>query len=270
MAVKLAPAHVTVEPAGMFRVVAFLLPLVLAGAAQAQQAHTADRSMGGRGAESGARMEAQRAADDLGLTCVVADAVSLGRDGVGRPAWEIACEAGDGHVVIAGDRAMACLALANGSTPCRLPANRNAGRAVAGLAREAGVTCRVAQGRLVGRTPDGSWIYEVGCAEGAGAWIERNGEVWTVTPCDRVAAIGGECRFTSEAQIDRALIARVAAVCPARRARFMGGEANGDWYEAVCADGRHLVARIDATGTVAETLPCDEAALIGDGCRLDD
>lgn len=270
MAVKLAPAHVAVEPARMLRAAALLIPLVLAGAAQAQQAHTADRSMGGRGAESEVRTAAQRAANDLGLSCVVTDAVALGRDGVGRPAWEIACEVGDGHVVIAGDRTMDCLALANGSTPCRLPANRNAARAVAGLAREAGVTCRVAEGRLVGRTSDEARIYEVGCADGAGVWIEQNGEAWTVTPCDRVAAIGGECRFTSQADVDRALIARVAAVCPARRARFMGGEANGEWYEAACDDGRRLVARIDASGAVAETLPCAEAGLIGDGCRLDD
>ena len=87
MAVKLAPAHVAVEPARMLRAAALLIPLVLAGAAQAQQAHTADRSMGGRGAESEVRTAAQLAANDLGLSCVVTDAVALGRDGVGRPAW---------------------------------------------------------------------------------------------------------------------------------------------------------------------------------------
>lgn len=253
----------------MLRVLACLIPLALAGAAHAQQADTADRTMGGRAGESVLRMDAQRAADDLALTCAVEDAVALGRDGVGRPAWEIACEAGDGHVIVAGDRTMDCLALANGGTPCRMPANRDPARAVGGLAREAGVTCPVAQGRLVGRTPDGAIVYEVGCEDGPGAWIERSGAAWTVTPCDRVAAIGGECRFTSPSDIDRALVARVAAVCPARRARFMGGEAGGEWYEAACDDGRRLVARIDATGAVAETLPCEEARLIGDGCRLE-
>lgn len=129
--------------------------------------------------------------------------------------------------------------------------------------------CDVTDGRLVGRTPDEAWVYEVACDDSLGMWIERLGETWTLTPCDRVVAIGGECRFTSTARIQEALVARVSAVCTAREARWMGGETTGDWYEAACDDGRRLVARIDRSGTVAETLSCDEAGLIGDGCKLD-
>lgn len=244
--------------------------LLFGGVAQAQQAHTSDRTLGGRGQASLVRMDAQRAVDAMALPCAVRDAAFLGRDANGRPAWEVACAAGDGHVVLDGAGALDCLALSNGSTPCRLAANRDPARAVAPLAAAAGVSCRVTDGRLVGRTPEEAWVYEIGCEQEPGVWIERLGQAWTVTPCDRVVAKGGECRFTSEAQLDAALVQRVTSVCPARRARWMGSEPAGEWYEAACADGRRLVARIDAAGAVVETLPCEEAGLIGAGCRLRD
>ncbi|HEV7229408.1 hypothetical protein [Brevundimonas sp.] len=250
--------------------------LTAAGSALAQNPEipaTMDRAPQGLAPAGSPREVAQAAADAIGLDCQVEDATIRGRDVSGAMQWEVACAAGDGHVVIGAPeaRAVDCLALVGGAAaPCRLPGNADPARAVARLAANAGLACPVNEGRLVGRTPSGGIIYEAGCADEAGAWIERLGDGWTVTECLKVVGRGGECRFTDLAEADAALVRRLAPVCVANRARWMGSSASGDWYEAACADGSAQVARFDPEGRLAETLPCAQAMRIGDGCRLSD
>lgn len=248
-----------------------VLGLLAAGAARAQNPEipgTLDRSAGG--VSSGTvREQAQTFADRAGLGCDVVDAALRGRDEGGSQQWEVACAEGDGYVVLGppAQRAIDCLAMSSGSR-CRLPGNADVEATIGRLARAAGITCPMDDGRLVGRSAAGTPIYEVGCFRTSGAWLERDETGWRTTDCVKVVARGGECRFTSQAEIEAGLIQRLAPACDARAGRWMGSGRDGDWYEVACRDGRGLVARYDVEDRLVETLPCDQAARIGDGCRL--
>ncbi len=82
-------------------------------------------------------------------------------------------------------------------------------------------------------------------------------------------AQGGTCRFSSDGEgvaTVRAWLRHVAPACDIARARYMGGNAEGGFYEVGCAGGAGYVARLDVARTVQELLPCAEAAGVGGGC----
>lgn len=251
-----------------------------ASAAAAQETHLIGASSRGRVADASVRLAAQDLAREIGLDCQVAEAVPLGRDQNGALQFEVSCEKGPGYRLVGGtvNEAFNCLALAaqpaNGSrraSTCRLPANDNGAEVVAELAQEAGVTCRIDEGAMVGLSSSRMPIYEAGCAGEAGAWIEQTASGWQVTDCLAIAARGGACRFTTSAEqlstFRGWLAGGAAGQCDPTAIRYMGDSTHGAIYEAACRTGDGVVVRLDAARTVLEAIPCP-AAHIGDGCRL--
>ncbi|HYC67980.1 hypothetical protein [Brevundimonas sp.] len=213
----------------------------------------------------------------------------MGRTEDFRPIYEAVCRDGPGYLLVGGPEPLAfnCLALeaqleterrraTRRALPpvCHTPSNRNAVPVVTRFARRAGLDCRVDEGALIGVSVDDSFIYEAGCRDDVGAWLEADGDGWIVTDCITVAAQGGECRFTT--QTERALRANrwlatpqagdAGQGCRAADARYMGAGPSGAWYETTCASGRSVVLRLEG-GTVAEVLACSDATGIGGGCR---
>jgi hypothetical protein len=235
-------------------------------------------------------MGAQDAARTAGLDCRVVSAIYIGRTEDYRPIYEAVCRMGPGHLLVGGAEALAfnCLALeaqlevarrraAGRALPptCRTPRNRNAVPVVAEIAPQAGLNCSIDEAAIIGVSIDNRFIYEAGCRDEVGAWLEADGEGWIVTDCITVAAQGGECRFTT--RIERAeraqrWLATSPAAEPAPRctvldARYMGSGPSGGWYETICAGAEGVAVRLDGAGVVAEVLRCADAQGIGGGCR---
>jgi hypothetical protein len=143
-----------------------------------------------------------------------------------------------------------------------------------GLARQAGLDCRVDAGAMIGLTPEGGRLYEAGCADAEGAWLERTaGGGWRITDCLTVVARGGACRFTTEAESLAAFETRLSEAgetgCRPARLRHMGQGPSGPLYEVGCrGEGDGVVARFNADGRIGEVLPCEAAKHIGGGCIL--
>ncbi|MCA3700412.1 MAG: hypothetical protein IM674_09790 [Brevundimonas sp.] len=261
-----------------------LAMLVATQTALAQDTRDLNRSGRGRLPDSGARLEAQALADRAGLTCRVVNAVALGRDIDGNRQFEVACEEGRGYRLIAGAgvEALDCLVLATADRAsgvgeavgraCRLPENRDSSAAFARLASDAGLTCPVDAGAVVGRSQDGGTVYEIGCAGAAGAWIEQAGADWRVTDCLVVEAQGNACRFTTPAEQLAGFAARLPtgaiSGCSPTQVRFMGRSPTAAYYEVQCQTGAGAVAAFGPGGEYRETIACPDARLIGDGCQL--
>lgn len=263
----------------------FGLTLLLPTAeAASQDTRDLNRSTRGRLPDSGARLETQALVDRAGLTCRVVNAIALGRDVEGNRQFEVACEEGLGYRLIAGTgvEALDCLVLASAEPrdgvgqavgrACRLPENQDFSVVFARVAREAGLACRVDSGTVVGRSQDGGTIYEIGCADSAGAWIERAGPRWQMTDCLVVAAQGNGCRFTTTAEALAAFAGRLptGAIpdCAPTQVRFMGRSPSAAYYEVLCASGEGAVAAFAPDGAYQELIRCPDARLIGDGCQL--
>ncbi|WIY68533.1 hypothetical protein KB221_10545 [Aquidulcibacter paucihalophilus] len=142
------------------------------------------------------------------------------------------------------------------------------------MATHAGMDCRVDEGRVVGLSPTGTTIYEIGCRRAPGAWIEQASGVWTVTDCLDVRSRGDLCQFTTESEevagFRPRLSGSAAEACAPTRVRDMGRNAAGlTWYELTCAGGDPIVVSLDAGRRVTNVLSCTEAAHIGDGCRAE-
>lgn len=226
---------------------------------------------------------AQLAVSRAGADCEVTAARMRGRDVSGDPQYEVACRSGPGYIVLTGsmNQALSCLAIDSQNTrdgrsgarlpACELPANQDTLSHYQRMGREAGVACRIDEGAMVGLTPGGAEIYEIGCSDLSGAWIERAGRHWSLKDCLTVSSEGSACRFTSEdetlASFRDRLHGGALSGCDPRSVRGMGANASGAFYEIVCRDDRHVVGRFEAA-KVAEVIPCEAATRIGDGCRL--
>lgn len=220
----------------------------------------------------------------IGVDCDVTDAVLRAQGENGERQYEVACRDGPGYLILSTTvTAWGCLLLASqnerfgregrsGSPTCRLPRNRNSVRHYASFAARAGVPCRVDEGRVVGLAPDGGPIYEVGCRNAVGAWIEQNAGSWTVTDCLDIRFRGGNCQFTTVTE-ERAAFGDLLRTSPARDCtpislRGMGRNAGGLAYvEVACGSGAEIVVSMDSDRRVIDVLPCADAAHIGGGCR---
>jgi hypothetical protein len=264
----------------MIRIVLLALGSTLvAGPALAQDGQGLGTTSRGRAGSDAFVVEAaQRALAGADVDCRVTEAVSRGRDTNGDTHYEAACADAPGYVVIASPQpqAFSCLAFdASGGplsgTSCRLPENRDARRHYARMAAHAGVTCEVEEGRLIGMTPAGHMLYELGCRRAAGVWLEQFDGGWKVTDCLTVASQGGQCRLTSDAEARGAFAMRLEgtelSACALTDVRAMGRGADGDYFEVLCAGGPHIVTRFDVDQRLAEVIPCAEARKIGSGCR---
>lgn len=235
-------------------------------------------------------LAARDAAARAGADCQVTNAALRGEDDLGGRHYEVACRDAPGYLIVAGTRSTAynCLLLASqnerfergGSSTrqapvCLLPANRNPTRHLASMAASAGMDCQVDEGRVVGLSPDGSPIYEIGCRGAIGAWIERAPRGWLVTDCLEIRSRGDVCLFTSEreefAGFRRWLAGSRAEACAPTHLQSMGRNAAGvSYYEIACAARDPIVVSLDSGRRVTNALSCADAAHIGDGCRIDD
>lgn len=257
--------------------------------ALAQQ--TLERSPTTRGLirDTSVLLAARDAAARAGADCDVTGAALRGRDSFGDRQYEVACREGPGYLIVAGttNTAHNCLLLASQNerferegastrqaSACLLRANRNPVRHFASIAARAGMDCRVDEGRIIGLSPVGNTIYEIGCRRAPGAWIEQAPGAWTVTDCLDVRSRGDLCQFTTEpeelAGFRPRLAGSAAERCAPTRVRDMGRNAAGlTYYELTCAGSAPVVVSLDAERRVTNVLSCTGAAHIGDGCRAD-
>ena len=221
------------------------------------------------------------------VDCQVSEASLLGVDAQRKSIYEVVCSNNAGHVLIASEppQVFNCLELAGSAAiqrerdppaevgqQCTLPANQNGLALIGGWAREAGVTCTVDEARAIGRSNAGNLIYEVGCAGVDGLRLENGEGQWSVQDCLQVVSVGGTCRFTTAAEQNATLQAKLAgteaADCNVQQVRVMGQNANGRFYEVKCAaEGVGFVARVKDDAT-QQIYPCATAQNIGGGCTL--
>lgn len=258
---------------------------LLAPAASAQQTLEQTPTTRGRIRDATTLLAAQDAAARAGADCEVTGAALRGMDSVGDRQYEVVCREGPGYLIVDGTSpsAHSCLLLASQSDRfqrgersiraapvCVLRSNRTPGRHFAAMAAQAGLDCRVDEGRVVGLSPTGNTIYEIGCRRAPGAWIEQASGAWIVTDCLDVRSRGDLCRFTTEpeelAGFRPRLAGSAAEACAPTQVRDMGRNAAGlTWYELTCAAGDPIVVGVDSRRTTI-VLSCTEAAHIGDGC----
>lgn len=263
----------------------FALGLTAAPApASAQQIRDLGSTSRGLVSDSGALLAARDVVAQAGIDCDVTSAALRGRTDEGANQYEVACRDGPG-LIVAGQTAFNCLALAGQNDrvrrgesagalvpACRLRANRNPIRHYARMAAGAGLDCRVDDGAAVGLSPAGAAIYEIGCRESLGAWIEESAGGWIVKDCLAVRAQGTACRFTTGSEelagFRQWLAGSAAGSCAPTRLRGMGRNAAGlDWFEVACAESDPIVVGLNEGRGVATVLSCADAAHIGGGCQ---
>ena len=272
------------RPGARSAALAFLMIGLAAATASAQEPRELGTTDHGRVSRGGTLLAARDAARNAGLDCEVVAAVRRGRSEDGDYQYEVVCRDKPGYLIIDNRTGYNCLALegqnqriqrGERSGPlvptCRHPRNRNPTRHFVAMAAEAGVNCRIYEGFAVGLSTAGFPIYELGCRNGLGAWIEQTPAGWIVTDCLQVRSQGGVCRFITPveefADFQRRLEASGRRDCRPIHLHGMGRNAEGaTYYEASCAEGESIVVALDAQGAVRNIIPCAEASHIGDGC----
>ena len=229
---------------------------------------------------------AQVVATAAGLSCQVTEATLLGKtDGENADFYEAACATGPGYLLVASTppQSFDCVLLAAqaqqvAATPdatptptCKLAANQNTDALIAGYAQAAGVACTIDAGAPVGLS-EGKTVYEVGCPGTDGYRIEPTATGgWTNMPCLTIVSAGGTCRFTTPdeqyATVKTMLANTEGAACVVDGARHMGGNANGQFYEAKCSGSEGYILRVKDNAT-EQVYRCAIAQPIGGGCTL--
>jgi hypothetical protein len=236
---------------------------------------------------------AQALMTTAGLSCQATEAARLGvtTDEAKSDTYEVICATGPGYLLIASNppKTFNCIELASQAMTtrerdpaadvgqqCTLPANQNPTPVVAAYAAEAGITCTVDQGAAIGKnSTTNELIYEVGCADADGFWLEKEATGWSLQPCyDLALQTNGRCRFTTTAENmigwKGVLEGTTAAACDVQQARRVGRDAQGlNVYEVKCGSGDGYFARVDAATRKAQRAQtCVEAANVAGGCTL--
>ncbi len=227
---------------------------------------------------------AQTAVTAAGKTCQVTEAKRLGTTGEDISVYEAGCATGPGYLIVASAPPVAndCVLLAASAerlraadpaadvgTQCSLPVNMNALPVFAGYARDAGVTCTVDQGRVVGQD-----LYEVGCGIEPGYWVEKAEGNWKKTPCwEVVERMQQQCTLTTLEEGYAAWKPLLAGTefepCDVNGLRGVGIDAQQrSIYELKCATGEGFFVRMNDQYLVLQTVPCAQARNIGGGCSL--
>jgi hypothetical protein len=145
---------------------------------------------------------AQALATSAGLECRVTEASLLGVNPQEAPVYEAVCAEGPGQLMIASTPAQiySCFELAGAPAgqQCAMPANQNSLAVIGGWARQSGVTCQIDQAAAIGRSTEGNLIYEVGCADADGYWLEKAADGWRLQSCEVITASGETCRFSED------------------------------------------------------------------------
>ncbi|WP_404419438.1 hypothetical protein [Brevundimonas vesicularis] len=230
---------------------------------------------------------AQEQATLANTGCQVTDAKLLGTTAEKTSIYEVACSAGPGFMIESKTPPLAtdCVVLASSAAArraanpeadvgpqCTIEANIDTQRFLREYAQQAAVPCTVDEVGVVGKSSEGSVVYEAGCSGVQGYWIKKVGNAWQKTECIQVLAERATCRFTTPSEIASSvktwLAGTDAAACDVTEARLMGQNANGSFYEAKCAAGDGFIARTNAEKVVQQIYPCATAQQIGGGCKL--
>ncbi|RZJ43825.1 MAG: hypothetical protein EON86_04490 [Brevundimonas sp.] len=233
------------------------------------------------------RAAAQAQLTAANVTCELTEATNPGK--IGEAAvYEAACANTEGYILIASTppQAFGCIELAGTAAitrsrdpnadvgqQCVLPANQNTLAVIGGWARTAGATCTVDEAQAIGKSDDNNMVYEVGCANDNGYWLEKLATGWDLKDCIQVTSMGGACRFTTAEEKNNSFKAKLAgtdaAGCDVSEVRLMGSNGNGSFYEAKCAaEGQGYIARLNNEGVTQQVYPCATAQSIGGGCTL--
>jgi hypothetical protein len=223
-----------------------------------------------------------------GIACDVTEATLVGVDAEQQPVFEAVCASGSGYLALTTTppQAFNCLELAGQAETsrmrdpeaavgqqCTLPANQNGLAVIGGFAREAGLACTVDQAGAIGKNTAGGLVYEVGCAEAKGYWVERAENGWKTTPCWDLAFSNITCRYTTAAEVlaswQGVLAGSSAAACDVQAGRRVGRDAQGlTVYELKCGAGDGYFVRVDADWKAQQFQPCTAVQHIAGGCTL--
>ncbi|MFN3930328.1 MAG: hypothetical protein ACK4JY_01150 [Brevundimonas sp.] len=236
------------------------------------------------------RAAAQTLATSAGVDCQVSEATLLGVTAESHSTYELVCAGGSGWLIVGSTppQTFNCIELAGQAETsrlrdpeadvgqqCTLPVNLNPVPVLSAYAAEAGVDCTVDQAAAVGKNPAGDLIYEIGCADRDGYWIEKAGDGWKTSPCWDLALQKVECRYTTAAETAGAwttiLAGTDAAACVVQEARRVGRDVQGLLvYEVKCGAGDGYFARIGETRTAQRVHACTtpQAAALSGGCTL--
>ena len=230
--------------------------------------------------------EAQAFLSANNVSCQITESAFKGQTADGSKLYEVACANDFGLLALTSAEPMilSCLEIsetqkrvlaadpaAQLGPKCELPSNDNFLTVLTSYANAAGITCTVDQANIIGKRA-GSDVYEIGCAGADGYQIAKENGAWSTTPCIELATANTVCNFTTKgeqiASVTSWFTGSPAADCNITDVRYMGGNANGAFYEAACNGTEGLIARVDAAKAVQQVYPCAEAAQIGDGCKL--
>ena len=263
------------------------------GARDRRDRRNRDRNQDQAGAAPAATPEENKAAAQALLTaagvgCQVSEATLLGVTAEQHSTYEAICAEGPGYLAVNSTppQTFNCLELAGQAETsrlrdptadvgqqCTLPVNLNPVPVLSTYARSAGIDCTVDQGAAIGKSTAGNIIYEIGCADRDGYWLENAEGAWKATPCWDLALEQEACRYSTAAETLGAwktiLAGTDAADCDVQQARRVGRDAQGlTVYEVKCGAGGGYFARIGTTFTAQRVHNCIEAATIAGGCTL--
>ncbi|WP_332653293.1 hypothetical protein [Brevundimonas sp.] len=231
---------------------------------------------------------AQAVLTAAGVGCQVTEATLLGVTLEQHSTFEAICAEGPGYLAVSSTppQTFNCLELAGQAETsrlrdpaadvgqqCTLPVNLNPVPVLSAYARAASIDCTVDQGAAIGKSTAGNIIYEIGCADRDGYWLENAEGAWKATPCWDLALEQETCRYSTAAETLGAwktvLAGTDAAACDVQEARRVGRDAQGlTVYEVKCGAGGGYFARVGTTFTAQRVHTCIEAATIAGGCTL--
>ena len=234
------------------------------------------------------RAAAQAMLTAAGVTCQVSEAALLGVTADQYTTYEAVCAGGPGYLAVASTppQTFNCLELAGQAETtrmrdpaadvgqqCTLPVNLDPVPLLTTYARAAGVDCTIDKGAAIGKSTAGNLIYEIGCADRDGYWLEQADGAWSAIPCWDLVIQEDTCRYSTAAETKGAwgtvLAGTDAAACDVQQARRVGRDAQGlTVYEVKCGAGDGYFARVGTTYTAQRVHTCAEAATIAGGCTL--
>ena len=238
--------------------------------------------------------EAPALATAAGLECQVADARKIG-DGLDpatktkQSLYEVACTGGEGMVLVKsgdGARAFTCVQ-ANQVGPdgkpstvnCMLPGNADPKAGFAPLVAKGGVSCTPDRLRVMGQTPEATFV-EVSCPA-TGGWILKTSappklsQPVTAIPCvSQPESSNIHCTLTDRAA-QLAVVDRLSQAsgkpCTIKDRGYVAAAQDGRvFYEESCQDGKGFMLVQAANGSLDRSMPCADADAFFGGCKLTD
>lgn len=143
-------------------------------------------------------------AREAGVSCLVDQAIDIGRNAAGNIVYEVGCAGQDGYWLekVGGSwNPVECLEVASVGDTCRFTTVEEQAQGFgARLAGTDAAGCDVAEVRLIGLNPNGRY-YETRCAAADEGYIVRvsGGVPDQVVPCANARRIAGGCRLTRSA-----------------------------------------------------------------------